>query len=269
MDEKNVGTNTKLDLKTRLIKSGLENEKMLLELCKRFKYTTADLVQSHLNISRTGTYQFLKRIENKGLIKSHIYDNNLCKRKLIGITLQGLNVLESLKPEKEQNTIQENRIFSISKFKESHHNHNYQIQKFCIDVMQYKRFKYRQNIKITGFKLGSEEIGEFRNKKTRLNQKFPDVTLYLYNTETDTAFKHAFEIELTAKSKSRYLEVTWSYKNNLESGKYERVVYLHPKNINSIKRSIMESCLKVSKNTSLNGLSYKSLQEKFKFISLE
>lgn len=234
-------------LKEKLIENGQKNEILILHFLYKFKYTTPFIVGQWLNITNYGTTKFIKRMEDRGLIKSFVFKKSILVKKIIGITWHGLatlasNKLNTAQTEEEKQKveiIQSAKEFEISKFRETQYYHQMAIQKFVIDFKQgNKKYNLNHVKKIFNIETDREIRLKFLNQKKKNAKKYPDLVLHAtLNNGEET--KIAVELELTAKSKIRYQEIVKNHHNYMVNKAYDSVLYVIPKNIKSIQNNIL------------------------------
>ena len=241
--------------KKRLIETGKNNEITLLNYLAKFKYTTPVYVEKLLNISKRGNFGFLERMGKKELIISHKFDNGLCKKRIIGITWNGLvqisGYLES-KATNEKEILHAEKIkshakqFSIAHFKETQFRHHMATQSIFLHIKKSKEDAQtllgkdvNEVINIyTTSEIKQNQKLKTKVKRKKLAKKYPDMLaeITLKNGKTE---KIALEIELTPKSLNRYKEIIKSHQESFGYNVYDRVKYFIPEKLRSIKKNIM------------------------------
>jgi DNA-binding MarR family transcriptional regulator len=232
-------------IKNEMIAKGKKNEFLVLSFLEKHKFSTLSILQELLNISYQGVKEMIIRFEKREYIESHIFNAEFKRIKIVGLSFNGINHLCDLRyerlPENATETQRENALktddsakFYMSKFPKTQYKHNLAIQQFHVNVYntKYESIAKLKPKKINIIKLSSNDIKKsFKGKKV---EKRPDLEII---SESGNI---AVEVEVTAKSKARYVDLMKQYKLKLDKGDYHYLVYAIPDNKRALRVTLSE-----------------------------
>lgn len=220
--EENNQNNKKPILKDILKTMGDNHRYLLLSFLFQYKYSTTEIMSDFLNITKSGIYAMMKRLESENIIKKIKVNENGFRGTFYGLTLSG--VYEYCNTEKI-NSSDDMALFP-SDINSSSINHLMAIQKTHISLKK----KYEINKFITERTYRFYGINIKRKNKKNI---IPDAIMMC------DEMNYAIEVETTPKEISRYRSIIEKHYYAIMQNRYKRVIYAIPKRIfNTLKDNI-------------------------------